>query len=581
MVAEDVKTGQVAALVGGVDFSNPDYGQINYAETPIPPGSSFKPYDYSTLINDTDNVGAGSLLYDVRQPLPGYPCTTGSLQPFQGGNCLEDYDFLFPGAEELRYALAGSRNVPAVKAMLSVIPNKQCEANMLSGCVPSINKVISTADSMMDVPNAYQCYSNTALTDPTQCYSSSAIGDGAYTTIADHANGLATLARMGQAIPQTLILKITNSDNDVIYNWTQPKPTQVIQPDTAYIINNILDDPDASYLPASQKFQSYDGWNIAVKTGTTNNEYDALMTAWTTQYSVVSWVGYHDRNVALTAGLSETITEPLTRTFMQDALSMLNEKPVNWVQPSDIKVLPAYKQTKHIDYGDVEPGPSTDLYPSWYTGLAASDGSKTQSETIDKVSGNLATNCTPTLAKETSVSSDGSEFSADIFWPINQTSSSSTSTITASDTVHNCSDSPPSVTLTVTDLDPTDPSPSNNCNGSCTITITVSQGTHPLSDPTNYPQFPGTVNFSVNGQQVQTFDVDNIAGADCSSQSPPNNCTISFTYTPTATGSESFSAQVIDSVLYQNTNSATVTTTAPSNSTSNPAPSNSQTSGQG
>ena len=34
--AEDVKTGQMVALVGGVDFTNPDFGQINYAQTPLP-----------------------------------------------------------------------------------------------------------------------------------------------------------------------------------------------------------------------------------------------------------------------------------------------------------------------------------------------------------------------------------------------------------------------------------------------------------------------------------------------------------------------------------------------------------------
>ena len=345
MVAEDVPTGQVDALVGGVDFNNPQYGEINYAESPIPPGSSFKVYDYTSLINDTDNAGAGSLFYDVRQPIPGYPCTTGDLQPLQGGNCLEDYDFKFPGAEELRYAFAGSRNVPAVKAMLSVVPNKQCEEDILSGCVPSIDKVINTADQMMYAPNAYQCFDNVALTETTQCYSSSAIGDGAYLTLANHVNGLSTDARMGLALPQTFILKITDASNKVIYNWTQPKGKQVIKPDAAYIVDNILSDPKASYLPASQKFQSYDGWNIGVKTGTTNNEFDALMTAMTTQYTVVSWVGYHSRNVALTAGLSETITEPLTRNWIQGALSMLNEKPVNWVAPSDIKTEPAFHQT--------------------------------------------------------------------------------------------------------------------------------------------------------------------------------------------------------------------------------------------
>lgn len=544
VVAESTQTGKVDALVGGVDFNNPTYGQINYAETKIPPGSSFKPYDYSTLINDTNNVGAGSLIYDVRQPLPGYPCTTGALQPLQGGNCLEDYDFKFPGAEELRYALAGSRNVPAVKAMLSVIPNKQCIAGNLGGCVPSINKVISTADAMMDVPNAYKCYSDAALTQTTQCYSSSAIGDGAYLTLTDHTNGLATLGRLGVAIPQTFIDKITDSSGKVIYNWTQPKGNQVIQPDTAYIMDNMLSDPAASYLPSADKFQNYKGWDIAVKTGTTNDEYDALMTSWSTQYTVTSWVGYHTRNVALTAGLSEAVTEPLTKGLQEGALSMLNQAPVNWTQPAGIKNLPAFVQSSHIDYGDEEPGPKTDLYPSWYTGNTSTNATV---QTIDKVSGNLATSCTPALAKETVGGQNQSKFSIDLFWPIGTNVSSTTSSlVTSSDTIHQCGDQQPVI----------DPPSSLSCTGgTCSADTNVTQGTHPLTSG-NYPL---QVNAIVNGTTI---------GANCTwnpSMDPSNppqsaNGVCSFPYS--GSGNLSVAFEAIDSVLYSNT-SSTATTEIP------------------
>jgi len=551
MVAESTQTGQVDALVGGVDFSNPSYGQINYAETLIPPGSSFKPYDYSTLINDTDNVGAGSMLYDVEQPLPGYPCTTGALQPLQGGNCLEDYDFKFPGPLEVRYALAGSRNVPAVKAMLSVIPSKQCEENVVAGCVPSINKVISTADAMMDVPNGYQCYSDVALTQPTQCYASSAFGDGAYLTLADHTNGLATIARGGAAIPQTLILQVTDSSGNVIYKWTQPKPVQVLKPDTAFIIDNILDDPRASYLPVGQKFQSYNGWEIAVKTGTTNNEYDALMTAQTTQYTVASWVGYHTRNVALTAGLSEAVTEPLTKGWIEGALSMLNEKPINWVQPADVKVLPAFIQTTHIDYGDEEPGPSTDLYPSWYTG-AALTGAKTQSQSLDKVSGEVATSCTPPMAQETAQSSSDSEFSIDLFYPLGQTVAIGTSsTATATDDVHSCSDPAiPAPSVTIDDSTTNAPIPVLATPGeySCTTTcnIVVSLGSPAPPDNTlgtaPYARYPITVSLLVNGQISGTTQTINTSSDYGSSN-------IDFSYTPSSSAA-SVSVQLVDNALY-------------------------------
>src|SRR5690606_6550714 len=90
-VAEDVKTGQIVALVGGPDFTNPEYGQNNYARYKLPPGSSFKPYDYLALMEHTDGAGAGTVLYDTQGPIDGYPCTNKN-QPRNGGNCLWDYD---------------------------------------------------------------------------------------------------------------------------------------------------------------------------------------------------------------------------------------------------------------------------------------------------------------------------------------------------------------------------------------------------------------------------------------------------------------------------------------------------------
>ena len=91
-VAEEVATGQVVSLVGGADFNNKDYGQNNYAQLPASPGSSFKPYDYATLIETKTNFGAGSVLFDTVGPLEGYPCTN-KARPRQGGNCMVDYDF--------------------------------------------------------------------------------------------------------------------------------------------------------------------------------------------------------------------------------------------------------------------------------------------------------------------------------------------------------------------------------------------------------------------------------------------------------------------------------------------------------
>jgi penicillin-binding protein 1A len=557
-VGEDVQTGQIVSLVGGVDFTNPDYGQNNYAAgILIPPGSSFKPYDYSTLINSNNNVGAGSVLYDSQGPLPGYPCSNNSSQS-HGGNCLQDYDFLQPGPITLRYALGGSRNIPAVKAMLQSKPG-----DTSSDRAASVNNVVDTATAMMDNTydnehglKTYNCYDDVALTHTTQCYGASAIGDGAYLYLDDHVNGLSTLARLGQAIPRTFLLKVTNSDNKVIYQWKQPPPTQAIKPDTAYIVDNMASDPNASYLPGSctattcaplsrggYKFQRYNGWNFAVKTGTTNNGFDGLMTSWSTKYAVVSWVGNHTRNVALGIDM-EYLTEPLTRGWMEYAHQNLS--PVNWTQPSDIKTLPAFVVRNHIHYGDIEPSPSNDLFPSWYTGNTS--GSSTAA-TIDKVSNKLATSCTPALAKDTQANANAAGWNADMFHggSPNVGGSSSGGSSGGSDDVHSCSDNPPTIDSFFIAGNPDDLTNGGtaSCTGSCTITTTVSAGTHPFND-SNYPQFPGTVNLLVNGQVVQSQAV-----------SDPSD-TATFTYT--GSGTATIAVQVVDSVLYSaQSGNATVT----------------------
>ncbi len=550
LAAENVNTGQMVALVGGINFDDPDHGQINYAQINISPGSSVKPYDYTTLINESKNVGAGSVLYDSESPLPGYPCTNRTL-PKDGGNCLMDYDFRQPGPVTLRYALGGSRNIPAVKAMLTV----------------GTDKVISTADAMMGNSDAYKCYQpgvnveTATKSQESQCYGSSAIGDGAYLHLDQHINGLATLARLGKEIPQTYILKIQDASGKTIDQWTQPKGTQVIKQDAAYIVDNMASDPRASYLPGScttytctplgyggYKFHRYNGWNIAIKTGTTNDNFDGLMTAWSTQYAVASWVGYHTRNVAMTAGGMEYMTEPLTRGLIQYALDSSHMSPVNWKQPSDIKTEPAFVVYNHVGIGSQEPSPSTDLFPSWYQ----PPNTGNTNAVIDKVSGKLATSCTPGDAKQYLTNSNASSFSIDK-WVTGGSSGGSYNT-SASDDVHNCSDAKPTATLTVTNNGGGDSAICDKQSG-CTVTVTVTQGTHPLASS----KFPLSVSIIVSGNNVKTF-----TSSDASSPQ-----TFSYTYKPSAKNA-SISASVTDSVLYQvNSNSATIHSSSNNNNGNN------------
>lgn len=559
-VMEDVPTGQIVALVGGVNFSDPDHGKINYAASSlIPPGSSFKPYDYAVFIDNNTNVGAGSVLYDTQAAIPGYPCTVKRVNAQNPGNCLTDYDLLYPGPITLRYALGGSRNVPAVKAMLSAVPN-----DTSNGRVNSINKVINTASSMMSNTyltqqnkKTYNCYAqgvdvnNATDADIVQCFGSAAIGDGAFLHLDDHVNGLSTLGRLGKAIPRTYLLNVTTSTGKSILKWSQPEGKQVVKQDSAYIVNDMASDGNASYLPSSYKFQSQkNGWKFAVKTGTTNNGFDGLMTSWSTKYAVVSWVGNHTRNVEICPNSRcsmEQLTEPLTRGLMEAAHANLPAN--NWKQPSDIKTLPAFVvRSKVSRLGEIVPSPSTDLFPAWYVARSGTSSS----QTIDKVSNKLATSCTPDLAKQTTTNSNVSSWNVDIFagGTTSNNGSASNSTSIGNDDVHVCGEAQPTVTAVIDTLSgsvaSTDSSGNYKCQNGCKIVATITAGAHPLTDSAR-PEFPGTVNLTVNGQTVQTQGI-----------SDAGNITFTYTPDPGASGTAQIGVQVIDSVLYSDTDTKTI-----------------------
>jgi penicillin-binding protein 1A len=523
-VAEDVETGQVVALVGGTDFTNTSYGENNFARLPISPGSSFKGYDYTSLIENTNNFGAGSVLYDTQGPIPGYPCTNKALPP--AGNCLWDFSRTYPGPITLRYAIGGSRNVPAVKAMLTA----------------GVSKTIDVADKLMDTDNGnaygYRCYPSgtTDLTGSNQseCFSSSAIGDGAYLKLDEHVHGYASIARNGLNIPQAYILKVVDDNNKTLDEWKPNAGTQVVRADAAYIVSDMISDPKASYFsnPKPQRFTNSKGtWKFGIKTGTTNDAKDGLMVGFSSKYAAGVWVGYHDHTQAM-SGSMENMTLPIWQGWMKSIHQDLAPKDI--AKPSGVQTLPAFIITSHVGYGSQEPSPSTDLYPSWYQNKNANNNQK---QTIDVISNKLATECTPDLAKKQLDGAGAAAFSGDTF----VTGGANTD---QKDDVHQCTDSRPTVSVNV----------GTGSGNSYSITATIGQGTHSLAG--NGDKGGGKVNIIVGGQTVQSFDISD------------GTSNYSTSYTPTSGGSQSVTAQVVDSVLYDATStSETITPISLSSST--------------
>ncbi len=350
---EDVKTGQIVAMLGSRDFNYPGFGQDNATTAYIQPGSTVKPFVYAKLFEDKgtgkQNYGSGSVLSDEK------------IDAIYGAK-LNNWDNRFMGSLTTRQGLALSRNIPAVKAMY-------------------INGVQPTLDFIHQAGAASYCEQEQA----NGVGLSSAIG-GCGIKQTDLVNAYGTLARSGTYKPSATILEVKNSSNEVIKKW-KDESKQVIDPQITYIISDILSDPTAraSLHGAYPLGLTVNGVKTAGKTGTSDRD-SRPKDLWIVDYSpslVMSmWLGNSDTSNITSS--SSTLGGVVVSNTMAYAHKEVYAKEGKW-KPGDWFTRPDGIQQQ-----------GKELYPSWWNKTQGQSKSKL---TFDRVSKKKATNCTPPNAK--------------------------------------------------------------------------------------------------------------------------------------------------------------------------------------
>lgn len=475
---EDVKTGQIIAMLGSRDFNYPGYGQDNAAAAFIQPGSSIKPLVYAQLFEnkgeDALNFGSGSILSDVPINVSGY-----KPQNADGG---------YRGSISLRRSLALSRNIPAIKAM------------QVSGVEPTLKTIRALGNKMYCTQGAEK-----------EAGLSSAIG-GCGTRMIDHTNAIASLARGGVYMPTSTILKVTNNDGDTLEEYKAERK-KVIDPQSAYVVNDILGDAAARRgLFGRTITPELDaaGVKTAIKTGTSDKNRQPK-DIWT--------VGYTP-SVAGTVWLGNPDTTPLTNGN--------SSIPAQVLDPVMAFATQLYEKENKAKAGDWFSAPEgiqkigMEVYPAWYNKAKSQTNAKL---TFDKVSKKKATDCTPAAARiELSVvkTTDPITKNAVYIAPDGYDASSE-------DDTHKCDDTKPRITGICVD-------------GSNNIKVMVSRGTHPLQtldisvDGTNVSSqnvsgsstYTANYNFPSNKASVSATLTDTAYYSDSKSkeykQGGPNSC---------------------------------------------------------
>ena len=268
-------SGEILAMVGSADFNDAAIeGQVNITTSPQQPGSAIKPIVYAAAFEQGWHPGTVVLDAPIRIETPGATDpATGEPMPFYEP---QNYMRNFNGAVTVRTALANSLNIPAIKAV----------------------EFAGGAEAIVSM--ARRMGMKHELSQPPEDYGLSiGLGSGDIWPL-ELTNAYATIANMGKYVPVTPILKITDSEGNVLYELnrknTIDQAEQAIRPGIAYQLISILTDNESRAMIFTRQnlfgqTQQTLGRPTAAKSGTTNDFRDIWTLGFTTDVAIGVWVG--------------------------------------------------------------------------------------------------------------------------------------------------------------------------------------------------------------------------------------------------------------------------------------------------
>jgi 1A family penicillin-binding protein len=256
--------GEVLAMIGSRGYnSTKTDGNFNVVTQALrQPGSAIKPVTYLAALKK--GFTAETLMMDTPITFPG----TGGQPDYSP----ENYTGKFTGPISIRNALGNSINTVAVKTLANVGVE-----NMLT---LAYDMGLSTLQPTKENLSRF----GLAVT----------LG-GAEVKMIDLASAYTSFANGGQKMDPVGILKVEDRNGRVLEEYKPTKGKQVMTPQEAFIISNILSDNSAREMTfGAVNGLQISGYQVAVKTGTTNDKKDNWTIGWTPGLLTSVWVGNND-----------------------------------------------------------------------------------------------------------------------------------------------------------------------------------------------------------------------------------------------------------------------------------------------
>ncbi len=287
----DQHTGAVVAMEGGRGAKTASRTLNRATSTYRQPGSTFKVV--STYAPALD--AAGLTLATVQNDAPFSYAGGKPVANWYGKNS-------YRGIQSLRDGIRDSLNVVTVKTLTQITPQLGYDYLQKFGFTTLVEGETINGKYFSDIQ---------------QSLALGGITKGVYNIELNAA--YASIANGGNYIKPKLYTTVEDHEGNIILDNREPDSSQVITPQTAFLLTDAMQDVVTSGTGTACNFGSsiHNKIAIAGKTGTTSDYNDVWFAGYTPYYTATTWAGF-DNNVKLSSKAEKNLAKTLWRKVMEE-----------------------------------------------------------------------------------------------------------------------------------------------------------------------------------------------------------------------------------------------------------------------